>query len=247
MSDILRHYERVEAYHAIQNPMSPEKLDRLIEYLEVRDGDRIVDVGGGKGWLLRRIAERRRVRAVGLELSPVFAAEGRRALAEASLAGSIEIVEGPALDYAASDGGFDIALCIGATFALGDLDGTAAWMARVARPGGRIAIGEPFAKAPFPPLVRERWRQHDRTLPELVDAIAAHGFAPTGLIASSDDDWDHYECQHWRAGLAWLNANAGDTEADAFRRQLNEERRRYLAEERDVFGWAIVVAERLRS
>jgi cyclopropane fatty-acyl-phospholipid synthase-like methyltransferase len=245
MSDALRYHERVEAFHTIQNPMSAEKLDRLVEYLRVGDGDRIVDVGAGKGWLLRRIAERSRVRAVALELSTVFAAEARQALAAASLLGSIELIQGRVLDYPAAAGQFDIALCIGATFALDDLDGTAAWMARVVRPGGRIAIGEPFAKAPFPLHVRERWPEYDRTLPELVDAIAAHGFAPTGLIASSDDDWDHYECQHWRAGLAWLNANPADAEAKAFKAQLDEERRRYLVEERDVFGWAIVVAERL--
>jgi SAM-dependent methyltransferase len=245
MNDALRYHERVEAFHTIQNPMSPDKLDRLIEYLGVRDHDRIVDVGAGKGWLLRRIAGRNRVQAVALELSKVFAAEARQALAGAALVGSIELVEGPALDYPAADAGFDIALCIGATFALGDLAGTAAWMARVVRPGGRIAIGEPFAKAPFPPHVRDRWREYDRTLPELVDAIATHGFAPTGLIASSDDDWDHYECQHWRAGLAWLNANPGDPEAKAFKAQLDEDRRRYLVEERDVFGWTIVVAEKV--
>ncbi|HXQ12424.1 MAG TPA: class I SAM-dependent methyltransferase [Caulobacteraceae bacterium] len=225
----------------------PEKLDRLIEYLEMRDGDRLVDVGSGNGWLLRRIAERRKVDAVGLELSSVFAAESRRRLAEASLVGSVGIVEGPALQYAAAGAGFDIALCIGATFALGDLDGTAAWMARIVRRGGRIAIGEPFARLPFPPHVREREPQYDRTLAELVDAIAAHGFAPTGVIASSDDDWDHYESQRWRAGVAWLNENPGHAEADAFRRQVDEGRNRYLGEERDVFGWAIVVAERVGS
>ena len=247
MNDILAYYERVEAHHAIQNPMSPEKLDRLIEYLEVHDGDRLVDVGSGKGWLLRRIAERRNVDAVGLELSSVFATEARRRLAQASLAGSVEIVEGPALEYSVADGGFDIALCIGATFALGDLEATAAWMARVVRPGGRIAIGEPFARLPFAPHVRERWPQHDRTLAELVDVVAGYGFARIGLIASSDDDWDHYECQHWRAGLDWLNENRGHAEAGAFRRRLDEDRRRYLAEEREVFGWAIVVAERVES
>jgi SAM-dependent methyltransferase len=227
--------------------MSPEKLDRLIEYLGVVDGDRLVDVGSGNGWLLRRIAERRKVAAVGLELSPVFAAEGRRRLAEASLLGSVEIVEGPALHYAAAVGGFDIALCIGATFALGDLEATAAWMARVVNLGGRIAIGEPFAKLPFPPEVREREPQYDRTLAQQVDAIAAHGFAPTGVIASSNDDWDHYESQRWRAGVAWLNENPGHAEANAFRRRVDAGRDLYLGQERDVFGWAIVVAKRVGS
>jgi SAM-dependent methyltransferase len=247
MNEALRFHERIEALHTIQNPMSPEKLDRLIEYLDLRDGERLVDVGAGKGWLTRRIAARHRVEAVALELSAVFAGEARAAMAGAALVGAIDLIEGPALDYPAAAGAFDVAMCIGATFALRDLDGAAAWMARVVRPGGRIAIGEPFAKRPFSPELRARWPQHDRTLPQLVDAIAAHGFAPTGMITSSDDDWDHYESQHWRAGLAWLKANPSDPEAAAFRRRFEDERRVYLVEEREVFGWAIVVAEKIAS
>ncbi|HLK23750.1 MAG TPA: methyltransferase domain-containing protein [Caulobacteraceae bacterium] len=245
MSEALRYYEVVEALHTIQNPMSPQKLDRLIEYLAIADGDRVVDVGSGKGWLLRRIAERAKVRATGLELSSVFAGEARRALAGAPLKGAVEIIEGPAADFPAADGGFDVALCIGATFALGDLEGTLAWMARVVPTGGRVAVGEPYARAPFPPAVRARWPQHDRTLAEFVDRFAEHGFAVTGVIASSDDDWDHYESPHWRAGLAWAKAHPDQPNAASILARTAEHRRIYLAEERDVFGWAIVSAERL--
>jgi cyclopropane fatty-acyl-phospholipid synthase-like methyltransferase len=244
VTDPLRYHEIVEAFHVIQNPMSPEKLDRLIEYLEIADGDRIVDIGSGKGWLLRRIAERAKVEAVGLDLSAVFSAAARSMLASGTLVGSVEIIEGPALDYSAADSSFDIALSIGTTFALGGFEPTLEWMARVVGPGGRIAIGEPYARSPFPPPVAQRWAEYDRTLPELIALVAANGFQPTGMIASSEDDWDHYESQHWRAGLAWLNENPAHSEADAFGRRLREERHRYVVEERDVFGWAIVVAER---
>jgi SAM-dependent methyltransferase len=245
MSDALRYHEIVEALHTIQNPMSPGKLDRLIEYLEIEDGDRLVDIGSGKGWLLRQIAERIRLDAVGLDLSAVFSADAKRALAVAELVGSVEIVVGPARDYPAGAAEFNIALSIGTTFALGGLEPTLTWMRRAVAPGGRIAVGEPYAKAPFPPRVRERWREYDRTLSELVDVVAEHGFEPTGVIASSDDDWDHYESPHWRAGLAWAKAHAGEPEAESIRSRVIEDRRRYFEEERDVFGWAIVTAERL--
>jgi len=243
----LRYHELVEAYHTIQNPMSADKLDRLIAYLEIADGERLVDIGSGKGWLLRRIAERVRVRAVGLDLSAVFSAEARRTLAEAELVGSVEIIEGPALAYRLDPASVDIALAIGTTFALGGLEPTLDWMTRAVRPGGRIAVGEPYAKAPFPPGVRDRWREYDRTLAELVALIAAHGFEATGVIAASDDDWDHYESPHWRAGLAWLKANAEDPEAESIRARVALDRQRYLSEERDVFGWAIVTAVRTTS
>jgi cyclopropane fatty-acyl-phospholipid synthase-like methyltransferase len=247
MTELLRHYEILEAYHTIQNPMSPEKLDRLIEYLEITDGDRVVDVGSGKGWLLRRIAERRRVEAIGLDLSEVFTSEARMTLAEASLIGQVEIIQGPALAYPAAEAAFDVGMSIGTTFALGGLEGTLGWMARVVRVGGRIAIGEPYAKAPFRPAIAAHRGEYDRTLQEFVDLVASRGFEVTGMIAASDDDWDHYESPHWRAGLAWARAHAGEPEAETIRAQVAERRRLYLEEERDVFGWAIVVAERVGS
>jgi len=83
----------VEADHAIQNPTSPEKLRRVIDYLRLKDGDRVVDVGCGKGWLLRAMAAERRIDAVGLEINRFFAADARRALAETPLVGKVEIVE----------------------------------------------------------------------------------------------------------------------------------------------------------
>ena len=245
MTDALRYHEIVEAYHVIQNPMSPEKLDRLIDYLEVDDGDRIVDVGSGKGWLLCRIAERARVQATGLDVSSVFSAEARSRLAAADLVGSVEIIEGPALAYPLEQGAFDVALAIGTTFALGGLDGTLDWMKRAVKPGGRIAIGEPYAKTPFPPRVHERWGEYDRTLAQFVAIVAAFGFEPTGIIASSIDDWDHYESPHWRAGLAWLSANPDHPDAASIGAKVAEDRRRYFTEERDVFGWAIVTGVRL--
>ncbi|MGH6987623.1 MAG: SAM-dependent methyltransferase [Caulobacteraceae bacterium] len=241
----LRYHELVDALCTIQNPTSPEKLDQLIEFLQVSEGDQIVDVGSGKGWLLRRLARDAAVHVVGLELSAVFAGQSRQALGGVRLRGSVEIIEGPALAYEAGEGAFDIALCIGATFALDGLQGTLAWMAHAVKPGGRIAVGEPFAKAPFPPRVSERYAEYDRTLADLVEGFTSHGFFPTGVIVSSEDDWDRYRSLGWRGALAWVKGHAGEAEAEEVRARVMEERRRYFEEERAVLGWAIITAERL--
>ena len=68
----------VEADHHIQNPLSPAKLARVVDYLRLTDGDRIVDVGSGKGSLLLAMAERHRIEAVGLELNPRIRRRGAR-------------------------------------------------------------------------------------------------------------------------------------------------------------------------
>jgi SAM-dependent methyltransferase len=234
----------IEADHEIQNPLSPEKLQRLIDYLRPTAGERVLDVGSGKGCLLAALAAQASVEAVGLELNPAFAAIARRRLGRATLVGRAEVVTGPALDYPLGRGDFAIAVCIGATFALGGLDGTLEKLAATVGSAGRIAVGEPFLRATVPAAVRERWRDYDRGLPQIVEAIAAHGLTLTGLIASSQDDWDHYESQHWRTATAWLRAHPDDPDAAWLAGHMEESRHQYLTEERDAFGWAVFVAEK---
>ena len=242
----LRYHEIVETDHDIQNPMSPAKLRRVIDYLRLRDGERIIDVGSGKGWLDardRRHSSGQRDRA---GVQPGVRRGGARAarLGDAARRRSAEIVLGPALDFQLPKLPFDVGLCIGATFALNDFEGTLDWMARAVRPGGRIAIGEPFMTPPFPDVVRGRWPEYQRTPSDISRAIQQRGFELIGLVAASEDDWDHYECQHWRAAADWLSANPDDPDAAELAAKNDAGRADYLEIERSCFGWAIFVAEK---
>jgi cyclopropane fatty-acyl-phospholipid synthase-like methyltransferase len=231
-----------EADHGIQNPLSPEKLKRVVDYLRPRDDERLIDVGCGKGSFLLAMTGEHRVDAIGLELNPAFAAEARAALERQAPAGSARIVLGPALEFEAAPGGCDMAVCIGATFALGGLEPSLDWLTAAVRSGGRIAVGEPFARRPSSPEASERQREYDRTLADIAAAVNARGLVLTGLVASADEDWDHYESQHWRAATAWLRANPTDPDAAWLAERIEAGRSAYLAEERDAFGWAVFIA-----
>ena len=76
--NLFEFFATIERYHTIQNPTSEEKLDLATRYCGVRDGMRVLDVGCGKGWLLRRIAKQFDIQITGLEISCIFAAEARR-------------------------------------------------------------------------------------------------------------------------------------------------------------------------
>ena len=70
--------------------------------------------------------------------------------------------------------------------------------------------------------------------------LEAEGFALTGLVAASEDDWDRYEGLHWRAMEEWL-AEHPDEEL----RALHEQRRaEYLRSQRSLLGWAIFVGRK---
>src|ERR1700722_11132915 len=103
-------YATIERYHTFQNPTSEEKLDLAMSYCPIRDGMRILDVGCGKGWLLRRLAKRFDIRATGLEVNRTFAAEARSLAGEEGVADRIEIVQGPALEFHAEPESFDVVM-----------------------------------------------------------------------------------------------------------------------------------------
>ncbi len=64
------------------------------------------------------------------------------------------------------------------------------------------------------------------------------------LIASSQDDWDHHESQHWLALEEWLHENPSDPDAQGFREMGMRYRDAYLRWHRDLLGWAILVGRR---
>ncbi len=242
--NIFEFHATIERYHTIQNPISEEKLDLATRYCGVRDGMSILDVGCGKGWLLRRIAKQFDIRATGLEIYPASAAEARRLAAAENLADRIHIVEGPALEFHPEPASFDVVMCIGASFALDGFEPALDWMSHAAKRGGAIALGEVFAKElPYPPEIprggRADFDYPARSLLATVETMRAKGLPLRGLIEASADDWDRYHSLHWQAGMDWALAHPGDLDAlklsDQAGMRLDLLDRRYC-------GWAIFVA-----
>lgn len=243
--NIFEFYATIERYHTIQNPTSEVKLDLAARYCGLRDGMRILDVGCGKGWLLRRIAKRFDIQATGLEINRKFAAEARRLAAEENLTERIQIVEGPALEFHPEPESFDVVMCIGASFALGGFEPALDWMGGAAKRGGTIALGEVFAmELPYPPEVslgsRADTDYPDRSLWTTVETMRAHGMPLRGLVEASTDDWHRYHSLHWQAGLDWALENPGHPDAG----RLNDATamRRNLELDGRYLGWAIFVA-----
>jgi predicted O-methyltransferase YrrM len=235
----------VERYHTFQNPTSEEKLDLAARYCGIGDGMRILDVGSGKGWLLRRLAKRFDIRVTGLEINPTFAEEARNLTAAEGLSERIQIVEGPALEFLAEPASFDVVMCIGAAFALDGFEPALDWMRRAAKPGGIVAIGEVFARElPYPPEVPRAGRSAldypERSLLATVEIMRAHGLPLRGMIEATNDDWDRYHALHWQAAMDWALENPQDPDAAKFKSQAGL--RRDIELDRRYVGWAVFVA-----
>jgi SAM-dependent methyltransferase len=231
-----------ERDHEIQNPTNAEKIALLGNYLRLTPDSRVIDLACGKGGPAILLASTFGCAVLGIERAPEFVEAAHARVEAAGVGDLVEIIEADAHAYPLDTATWDAALCLGATFVWDDLDGTLAALAPAVRPGGYVAVGEPYWRQW--PLPRGSDDQGYVALRETVAKIEAAGLALEGVIASSEDDWDHYESQHWRAVEEWLADNPRDPDATDIRQRHEEARDHYLSFQRELMGWAIFAARR---
>jgi ubiquinone/menaquinone biosynthesis C-methylase UbiE len=117
----------------------PETL-QLAEHMGIGAGSHILDVGCGLGGSARLLARRYGAMVTGIDLSPAFAEAGRMLTDRVGLAGSVAIGEGNALDLPFEDGSFDFVWTQHVSMSVDDKDTFYRQIARVLRPGGRLAF-----------------------------------------------------------------------------------------------------------
>jgi demethylmenaquinone methyltransferase / 2-methoxy-6-polyprenyl-1,4-benzoquinol methylase len=125
----------------------------LVSAVEPVAGERILDVATGTGMVAAELLERADCSVVGVDQSPQMLAAARKrfaALAANGGGGRVELIEGEAEALPFADASFD---ALTFTYLLRYVDDPAATMrelARVVRPGGRVASLE-FGVPPWPP------------------------------------------------------------------------------------------------
>jgi cyclopropane fatty-acyl-phospholipid synthase-like methyltransferase len=243
MAEELDYHVIVERMHSFQNPTSAEKLDRLIGYCDLRDCHRVLDIGCGKAWLLRRMAAAHRIEGVGVEVREAFLQEARSCIEREPGRGALSFIQAPALSYVAEPASFDVVLCIGASFAIGSFEAMVAWLKPFVRRGGVLAVGDIYALRRELPEQCAKYFMGGavRTLADTVGVLAAAGCSLVGLIASSQEDWDQYESLHWQAAKTWLEDNPDHPEREAFALRADRYKQDYLGRDRESLGWAIFV------
>jgi len=209
-------WEVAERDHELQNPTSADKIRVLGDYVRLTAESRVLDIACAR-------------------VPPGVRRRGSSPVAERGLDERIEIHTGNAREFPLEPEAWDAALCLGASFVWGTMAETAPALAPAVRPGGFVAVGEPYwRRRPLPDGVDD---QGYVPLDDTVRRLERAGLALTGLIAASDDDWDRYASLHWRAIEEWL----AEQPDDEFRAQHTGYRRSYLRYQRELLGWAIFV------
>ncbi|MHB8532072.1 MAG: class I SAM-dependent methyltransferase [Solirubrobacteraceae bacterium] len=145
-----RRYDALSA--ALSFWQDPRWRRALVTAVQPAAGQRLLDVATGTGMVAAELLARARCTVVGIDQSPEMLAAARARFAGESAA-RVELVEGQAESLPFGDGSFD-----GLTFTyllryVEDPAATVAELARVVRPGGRVASLE-FG---VPPLAPARW------------------------------------------------------------------------------------------
>jgi SAM-dependent methyltransferase len=235
-------WEIVAHDHEIQNPTSAEKIRLLGEYVRLGPESRVLDIASGKAGPAIVLAETFGCRVVGVERLPAFADEAQARIAARGLDGLVEVHTGDAAEFPLEPEAWDVALCLGATFVWGTIEDAAARLVPTVKAGGFVAIGEPFWRTwPLPEFVEP---EDFVALDETVARFGRSGLALTGLIASSEDDWDHYESLHWRATEEWLAEHPEDPDAADMRAGNDAYRQNHISVRRPHMGWAILVGRK---
>ncbi len=201
---IPRYFIVAERDHELQNPTSAEKLLDLGKRLRLDSGSRVLDIASGRGGPAILLAREFGCRIDGIEIALEFHAV---AVERARAAGLEHLVSSRLEDASQVElvqESYDVAMCLGASFVWGSLAGTLDALEPVVRPGGHVVVGEPFwRRLPLPEDYEERDAPFT-TLEDTVTIMESGSLEVVSIIASSEDDWDRYETQHWRAVEEWL-------------------------------------------
>jgi demethylmenaquinone methyltransferase / 2-methoxy-6-polyprenyl-1,4-benzoquinol methylase len=149
----------------------------LVTAADPRAGDRVLDVATGTGMVAAELLRRCECSLVGIDQSPAMLARARARFAAVERS-RVELIEGQAEELPFADGSFD---ALTFTYLLRYVDDPAATvreLARVLRPGGRIASLE-FGVPPLAPA-RWAWRVYTGVGLPVLGRLASREWADVG-------------------------------------------------------------------
>jgi demethylmenaquinone methyltransferase/2-methoxy-6-polyprenyl-1,4-benzoquinol methylase len=174
-SGLPRRYDELSA--ALSFWQDPRWRRALVSAVAPRDGQRVLDVATGTGMVAAELLARADCSVVGIDQSPQMLAAARARFAHLDPA-RVELIEGEAERLPFDDASFD---ALTFTYLLRYVDDPAATvreLARVVRPGGRVASLE-FGVPPWPPA-RAAWRLYTAVGLPTLGRLASREWAQVG-------------------------------------------------------------------
>jgi demethylmenaquinone methyltransferase/2-methoxy-6-polyprenyl-1,4-benzoquinol methylase len=197
-----RHYDAVAA--VLSFGQDPRWRARMVDAVRAAPGERVLDVATGTGLVARALVRRYGCQVVGIDQSSQMLGRARERLAaDPRLDEHVTLVQGEAERLPFADGEFDHLTFTYLLRYVEDPATTLSELARVVKPGGRIASLE-FA-VPSHALWRAAWRAYTRAGLPLLGRLVSREWSYTGrfLARSIPDFYARYPMSRvlelWRA------------------------------------------------
>jgi SAM-dependent methyltransferase len=130
-------FSNAEAYEYLMGRWSRVLAEKFLDFVGLRDGERVLDVGCGTGALAASAAARTlRSEIVGIDPIAPFLDYARRRIPDARVRFDL----GDALNLPYAPGSFDQCLSLLVIMFIGDAGRAVSEMRRVTRPGGSVAV-----------------------------------------------------------------------------------------------------------
>lgn len=198
-----RHYDAVAA--VLSFGQDPRWRRAMVQAIRGRAGERVLDVATGTGLVAQELVHRYGCEVVGLDQSPQMLARARERVAlDPRMRGLVSLVHGEAERLPFADSDFDHLTFTYLLRYVEDPAATLAELARVVKPGGRIASLE-FA-VPGNPLWRSAWRLYTRVGLPTLGALVSREWSYTGrfLAESIPAFYERHPLEEVRR--MWLDA-----------------------------------------
>lgn len=143
--DIKATYAKLSrVYAALEGTLEKKLRERGLEFLDVQEGETVLEIGFGSGYSLVEIARSagETGRVYGIDVTPEMVKSARKRLEQEGLAERVELYEGDAREMPYEDNQFD-AVYIAATLELfdtPDIPRVLTEIKRVLKPGGRLGV-----------------------------------------------------------------------------------------------------------
>ncbi|ANE45585.1 methyltransferase [Paenibacillus swuensis] len=235
--------------HDFHNPVSEDKIERIIRLLPLQAGQTVLDIGAGKAELLFRIVERFGAHGIAIEEH-----EGSMDDAKRRAFGRIHEEEVTFLREDAKlvlpqlgEHMMDLGICIGSSHALGGLDATLEALNTMVRPGGYVLLGEGYwKKTPDAVYLEALGATEDSMLTHNgnIEAAMKAGMIPLYSLVASEDDWDAYESLYAYSAEQYAFEHPENPDREAMLARIREWQRMYRQWGRDTMGFGLYLMRR---
>lgn len=231
--------------HAFSNPISEEKIMKMIRIAAPKSQDKAIDIGAGKCELLIRLIENYNMSATAIELYDGAIEEAKMQAGNRIPVGSIEFIVDDAKQAVekCEQEGYDFGICIGSTHALGGLETTLQTLKGLVKKNGFIIIGEGYWKQPpsveYLQALGGADESECKSHAETVKAGEELGLIPLWSYVANEDDWDEYEWLYSLSIENYCHDNPEDPDCEAMLQRIRTWRRTYLKWGRDTLGFGL--------